>query len=229
MHDLFTELNEKEFDFLEHFLLYRIDDDDHPLDMDEGVLGMDELDGLLSAVVSGPVAIQAAQWLPLVWGDFPPAWKNPAEFEQVFSLMVRHLNGIAHCLMETPEEFAPVFKESVVKGRTVLVVDDWCEGFLRGMSLASEAWQAGGEEMTVLLSPILAFTESGNWSGHEQGDAKMEALQLAIAPHLRAIHRYWLERRSEERQAPRRTQPRVGRNDPCPCGSGKKYKKCCLH
>ncbi|WP_026016950.1 SEC-C metal-binding domain-containing protein, partial [Catenovulum agarivorans] len=22
---------------------------------------------------------------------------------------------------------------------------------------------------------------------------------------------------------------KVGRNDPCPCGSGKKYKKCCLH
>ena len=26
----------------------------------------------------------------------------------------------------------------------------------------------------------------------------------------------------------RREQPKVGRNDPCPCGSGKKYKKCCL-
>ena len=25
----------------------------------------------------------------------------------------------------------------------------------------------------------------------------------------------------------RREDPRVGRNDPCPCGSGKKYKKCC--
>ncbi|MCG7934643.1 MAG: YchJ family protein [Candidatus Thiodiazotropha taylori] len=24
-----------------------------------------------------------------------------------------------------------------------------------------------------------------------------------------------------------RKQPKVGRNDPCPCGSGKKYKKCC--
>jgi hypothetical protein len=22
--------------------------------------------------------------------------------------------------------------------------------------------------------------------------------------------------------------PKVGRNDPCPCGSGKKFKKCCL-
>ena len=25
----------------------------------------------------------------------------------------------------------------------------------------------------------------------------------------------------------RRTQKKVGRNDPCPCGSGKKYKRCC--
>ena len=26
----------------------------------------------------------------------------------------------------------------------------------------------------------------------------------------------------------RRTEPKIGRNDPCPCGSGKKFKKCCL-
>jgi SWIM/SEC-C metal-binding protein len=25
-----------------------------------------------------------------------------------------------------------------------------------------------------------------------------------------------------------RSEPKVGRNDPCPCGSGLKYKKCCL-
>lgn len=25
-----------------------------------------------------------------------------------------------------------------------------------------------------------------------------------------------------------RLGPKIGRNDPCPCGSGKKYKKCCL-
>jgi len=33
---------------------------------------------------------------------------------------------------------------------------------------------------------------------------------------------------AEAKQTPkRRTTPKVGRNDPCPCGSGKKYKKCC--
>jgi preprotein translocase subunit SecA len=26
----------------------------------------------------------------------------------------------------------------------------------------------------------------------------------------------------------RNLEPRVGRNDPCPCGSGKKYKQCCM-
>jgi len=30
-----------------------------------------------------------------------------------------------------------------------------------------------------------------------------------------------------KKQPIKRTQPKVGRNDPCPCGSGKKYKKCC--
>ena len=30
-----------------------------------------------------------------------------------------------------------------------------------------------------------------------------------------------------EQQLTRRP-PKVGRNDPCPCGSGKKFKKCCL-
>ena len=31
----------------------------------------------------------------------------------------------------------------------------------------------------------------------------------------------------EEKARPIRSGPKVGRNDSCPCGSGKKYKKCC--
>jgi len=42
------------------------------------------------------------------------------------------------------------------------------------------------------------------------------------------------EQEITQRQTPRRpttapnVPPRIGRNDPCPCGSGKKYKKCCM-
>ena len=31
----------------------------------------------------------------------------------------------------------------------------------------------------------------------------------------------------EDRSPVKREGDKVGRNDPCPCGSGKKYKKCC--
>jgi uncharacterized protein len=63
-------------------------------------------------------------------------------------------------------------------------------------------------------------------------EAEVEDIRNAIIPHVREIHAFWLARREQNipSAAPfQRAEPRVGRNDPCPCGSGKKYKKCCLH
>ena len=34
-------------------------------------------------------------------------------------------------------------------------------------------------------------------------------------------------RERSEKQRPIKVEQKIGRNDPCPCGSGKKYKKCC--
>jgi preprotein translocase subunit SecA len=34
-------------------------------------------------------------------------------------------------------------------------------------------------------------------------------------------------REQQAKAKPVRSGPKVGRNDPCPCGSGKKYKQCC--
>ena len=39
---------------------------------------------------------------------------------------------------------------------------------------------------------------------------------------------YYVEGNVYAKQPVRRETPKVGRNDPCPCGSGKKYKKCCM-
>jgi hypothetical protein len=37
-----------------------------------------------------------------------------------------------------------------------------------------------------------------------------------------SVRKAWASRAQEK------TMAKIGRNDPCPCGSGKKYKKCCL-
>ncbi|MDE6855797.1 MAG: SEC-C domain-containing protein, partial [Muribaculaceae bacterium] len=35
-----------------------------------------------------------------------------------------------------------------------------------------------------------------------------------------------VNRQPEQQQQPAKADPKIGRNDPCPCGSGKKYKNC---
>jgi hypothetical protein len=74
----------------------------------------------------------------------------------------------------------------------------------------------------------LSGAEDNEWSGQ----AFVEALKKAL-PDLDAVlaERQALLRRLYRRALRRKTirleAPKAGRNDPCPCGSGKKYKKCC--
>lgn len=232
MDDLTHPLTDEELDSLEALLLDRIDEEDIAEDNDEGVLGVSELDGFLTAIVSGPVTILPSRWLPAVWGDFDPVWRKPEDFERVLSLLVRHMNVIGGCLIEAPEEFEPMYLEHNVDGKPALVVDEWCEGYLRGVALTLDEWSAAPAEVLDLLEPIHAFTSHTGWAAHEAKDPKLvEALQHEIAPNVRAIHAYWLRQRGDDAALAtpvRRETPRVGRNDPCPCGSGKKYKHCCL-
>jgi uncharacterized protein len=232
--DLSTPLNEEELAQLDDALLNRFEEESEPLPGDEGIIDVSELDGLLTAVVSAPVMIMPSHWVPAVWGDYPPVFETDAEVERVFSLMVRHLNGIAATLMNGPEEFQPMFEYRKVDDREFTIVDEWCEGYMRGIELALERGASLDAAAEDLLVPIRAFTEAADWPGHDLPDrAETEKLQQSIAPSVRALHAYWLERRIDPipvKGGPyRRSAPRVGRNDPCPCGSGKKFKKCCLH
>ena len=230
--DLSDPLSDEELERLQTILLDRVDEEAVTDGKDEGVLDVSELDGLLTAIVSGPVTIVPSRWLPAVWGDFEPTWHSLDDYGAFMSMLMRHMNSIAETLIEDPEAFEPMFLERIWKGKSVVVVDEWCEGYMRGIRLAADEWGAAAPEITDLLTPIRAFTEDTNWQAHDLADSKqVEKLRDAIAPNVRAIHAYWLARRAQDAPsaAPfRRSTARVGRNDPCPCGSGKKYKKCCL-
>jgi uncharacterized protein len=60
---------------------------------------------------------------------------------------------------------------------------------------------------------------------------KCEEVIVHMAAGLLQAYRYFRTQRQASPGAhasePRRTAAKVGRNDLCPCGSGKKYKKCC--
>jgi preprotein translocase subunit SecA len=58
----------------------------------------------------------------------------------------------------------------------------------------------------------------------EEGEP-MASRRVAPSPRRVSLSRGDIKRAGETTQ--KRQGSKIGRNDPCPCGSGKKYKKCC--
>ncbi len=56
---------------------------------------------------------------------------------------------------------------------------------------------------------------------------KQEHREHSLFQRDEAGHWVYVDGELERPEPYRREAPKVGRNDPCPCGSGKKYKKCC--
>jgi uncharacterized protein YecA (UPF0149 family) len=97
-------------------------------------------------------------------------------------------------------------------------------------------------EKLVAVSTVVgaAFPEYPIWKREvEKRQAKLERRMKEVeaamyaspksAPPPKASSAQEQEDFSERRLSPIfRTEKQVGRNDPCPCGSGKKFKKCCL-
>lgn len=193
-------LSDDELAALDDFLLERIDEEEDTEGRDEGLLNVSELDGLLTAVVSGPVMIPPSRWLPVLWGDYEPEWEDKEEFEAIMNLLMRHMNTIAATLTEAPDEFEPLFLEREVDGVHYLIVDEWCEGYARGVALAAAEWSRGGVAVEKLLQPILAFTSATNWQAHElPTDAEFDIVSDAITPNVRAMHDWWRSERQHAR------------------------------
>lgn len=209
-------LDDDELDELDQFLLYRGEvesDDTYVEGLDEGILTLSELDGFLTAVVSGPEAITPSHWLPVVWGDVEPKWKSPQEFERIFTLLIRHMNGIVDTLLYSANSFDPIFMESEIEGKTHTIVHEWCTGYIRGIGLAQEQWESGSDEMLGLLSPIDIFTNEWGWKILEKlNEQEHESLKQEIGPAARAIYSYWMARRTSNAAPFVRDAPKAGRN-----------------
>ncbi len=199
---------------------------------DASVIDVSELDGMLTAVLSGPVVVEPDTWLVAVWGGekYIPRWKNDREMNRFIDLCFKHMNDIAERLSEYPDQFEPLFGYNDVDGQSYTVVEEWCYGYMRGVALTD--WTSLPEALEADLAVIALH-------GTEENSEKLDA--LTEEEHMASIESHpglrrcvctttgSLTRSSRKRKKPIVNGSKVGRNDPCPCGSGKKFKSCCLH
>ncbi|MES3021313.1 MAG: UPF0149 family protein [Pseudomonadota bacterium] len=219
-------LSDKEFNDLDQFLLSDRSPDD--------AMTMDTLHGYLTAIAIGPETIMPAEWLQKVWGDeagCAPKWKNTKEEEQIINLIMRFMNEVLVTFEVAPKEFEPLFCEHEQDGETLIDAEAWCWGFWEGMELRPGSWQPiWDSELAPLMRPIYLLGADEIQEAEMtlvDNPVKGHKLAVEIEANLPAIYRFWVPLRKPAVQTIKRDEPKVGRNDDCPCGSGKKFKKCC--
>jgi uncharacterized protein len=230
MKNLTGPLTDDELEQLSDFLLNRVSDEhDEDPDFDCGIIDISELDGFLTALVSGPNVVPPSAWLPTLWGEEEPVWDSMDDFQRIFALLTRRMNSVATLLSESRDEFEPIFYQRRVKDETHLIVDEWCFGYMSAVALDSQAWRLSDPAISDMLAPIKLYGTEVGWEElRALEQTRASRMRDAIPQAARDVYGYWLAQRAPKSEPQRRASPKVGRNDPCPCGSGRKYKQCCL-
>jgi len=198
-----------------------------------------ELDGYLTGIVVAPRAapILPSRWLPALWGQEEPIFEDDAQIKTVLGAVMEHHNAIIAALdkslkrLETDRvcDYRPMFLHGDGKPSPD-AVRSWVRGFWKAMALVPESWSALAEDerLKVLIQPFVSFIDLGNPELIERSDNIAEILDedAASIPRTVLVLRK-LARLRAARAPARHRQIKIGRNDPCPCGSGQKYKRCC--
>ena len=209
----------------------------------EESMDISTLDGFLTAIVCGPKTIMPSEWMRWVWdmedGEDAPEFTDQAQAQRILELMMRHMNDIAQTLHQAPEQYEPLLMENPNGGNPIPILDEWCSGFMKGVQLDSEGWLPVTIGKSDWMSTIMLYGTEEGWEVLKKKNlsvAEHMALADDLAETIRKIHDLWLEQRRKQiadgslpnvvRREPIRNPNKVGRNELCPCGSGKKFKHC---
>jgi uncharacterized protein len=203
-------------------------------------MNLEQLDGFLAALVCGPDNVLPSEYLQEIWGGnvvLGGILAAQPVFEDFLSLLMCHWNAIVGTL-RAGDVYLPLLLSDE---SGVAHANDWANGFLRGMELRKADWAdlLDDDEHGGALVPIVALAhehhpDPGMRPYSEPISAeRREQLIVGAAAGVTRIYRHFQAQRQLEDQGRggsmtfRRTMPKIGRNDPCPCGSGKKFKHCC--
>lgn len=221
-----TPLNDTDLDRLEVLL-------DSPAFGGEA-MRLDEIQAMLCAIVSGPEEIPADVWLAAALGE-NPAYEDEAQAAEVTDLLVRLCNDLTLALQEG-RTIAPILYP-VDEACEDYDYEAWADAYVYGCGLGNDWFEQAGkhaDDLSGLLEPMFLLNgmlkEDVEKHGEKWFSPAEEARVVAEAEDglpaiVQALFDFWQSKRATT--TVRRDEPKIGRNDPCPCGSGKKFKQCC--
>ena len=205
-------------------------------------MDIETMDGFLAGLVTGPGSLEPAAVLrEILDGGFAPGAKvaraDRLRCEDIVerlrqTIALRLAASAEHRPLLLPvEAFQPVVDAS---GRPFerFPGEAWASGFGFAVRHFRRDWTRAmqeDEDVGALMAPISALmidpAKRAELGIHV---ADLHGAHEELPASVAGLYAYW--RDFEEQVAARRSSPggaKPGRNDPCPCGSGQKYKRCC--
>src|SRR5262245_29587261 len=198
-----------------------------------------ELDGYLTGIVVPPEPISPSTWMMRLWSEDPPIFDDEAQIKAAFGALVKHYNAISTAIdrsvnrleVDGTVTYRPLFlagneKPTHDSART------WVRGFWKAMTLAPATWSSLAEDARtqILIRPFVGFVDLEPHAPDElpaNADATLDE-DAALIPRMILVLRKLARLRQAYTPGPRPGhRTKIGRNDPCPYGSGRKYKLCC--
>lgn len=205
----------------------------------EHAMSLLELDGYLTGVVVAPSVIRPSEWIAGLWLDNEPIFDDARQIQSVLGAVGILFNTLGATIdrslrrleVDRVCDYRPAFQPAEGKPSRD-AIRTWVGGFWRAMALAPADWHAlaADERTQVIIAPFVGFIDAGEDEEFEPAADINDRLDEAAAeiPHAILLLRKIAQlpaSRPQPRHRARRTK--IGRNEPCLCGSGKKYKRCC--
>ena len=215
----------------------------------EDTMALEQIHGLLCAVVSSPIEVPQTQWISAIFDEE----KKLLEKEEAKPL-IKYLNtwhSEIQKKLEQDDTVEPYFleegKEISYQKASNEQIASWAAGYMAGILLNQADWlESGHREIYQVLTPITSFAAVFA-DKLPKGSQKPPAPEVIRAQYLTALpaaiqnsYNFWRQHQGCSHAhhdhghahaghigTVRYDQPKTGRNDPCTCGSGKKFKKCC--
>jgi uncharacterized protein len=197
------------------------------------------LDGVFAALLAGPsVPESPAAVMPLLLGD---AWGrtfgDPEDVQQASDALETRWRVLRSqldpdLLWDDPDrlQLAALLLAPDEDGAFPLG-SEWAEGFRAVVDDPQWGWGATIEPETVaaMLGPVDALRLDPDalaaWTAEHYGEPPSREQLVDDAGYaVQDLRLWWID--NAPRTPPRRAEALPGRNDPCFCGSGKKFKKC---
>ena len=206
------------------------------LDSDEA-LRIERLEGYIAGVLCCPVQQKPSDWFPAVWGD-KHAYDSISEDEamRIINLVLQHYNYVKSCLHDPELDYEPSF---AIDPDGAPRWEIWADGFDLAMYVCEKGWMKfnrknlksnmAGETVASLMAILDIAMDGTLVPPEEQEELRGLAADLipALTKSVYQLNRFGKINLAEEDPFNLEGNvPKVGRNEPCPCGSGKKYKKC---